>query len=175
MNTVTTVTGLDIRSDHYRDVKPLQLSRKRREVMDAALLAHAQGRRDFTNNELCLILEGQLGRRVSPSDITNPINNLISAGLLAANYHHGRACSVTGSTKVRTLSVVAQQAELGLLRPAADIPASVKALGKASSGAAAPKPVADGSRVSGMPPEVRARLAAIRQAAVEAGNVGVSQ
>lgn len=116
MNTDTTLTGKDIKSDYYRGIKAKTLGEKQQQVLDAALLAHAQGQRDFTNNELCVVMQGRLGRRVVPSDITSSIEALISSGLLAANYHHGRACSITGSTKVRTLFAVARQTSLGFAK-----------------------------------------------------------
>lgn len=153
MNTHTTVTGCDIKSDHYRGLKVQRLTRKRQEVMDAALLAHAQGKLDFTANELCGVMAGQLGKRVVPSDITSSVDELIKSGLLAANYHHGRACSITGSTKVRTLYAVARQADLRLAPAKSDIQGAVSSTATASKSCAS-------SRLDTM----RARLAALQSA-----------
>lgn len=155
MNTATTLTGRDIKSDYYRGIKAKTLGEKQQQVMDAALLAHAQGQRDFTNNELCVVMQDRLGRRVVPSDITSSIEALISSGLLAANYHHGRACSITGSTKVRTLFAVARQTSLGFAKasPATHAPAN-------ANGPAAASESRSGDPLATM----RARLAAIKSA-----------
>lgn len=163
MNPDFTATGKDTKSDHYKGLKTKALSEKRQQVMDAVLLAHAQGRRDFTNNELCVVMEGQLGRRVIPSDITSTITDLISTGLLAADYRHGRACSITGSTKVRTLFAVARQAGLGFVKARPDTYAAAKARADIARSV---MPCSE-ARTSGMPPEVRAKLAALRQAAAQ--------
>jgi hypothetical protein len=159
MNTDTATTSRAVQSDNYKAMSAAKLSAGQQRVMNAVLLAHARRQRDLSLPEICLVMEEQLGRRVASNDISGRITELVTAGILRRT--ESRACSVTGKD-CNPVFAVAKQAELGLA-----VKARANAYGAAKARADITRsatPASD-SRVSGMPPEVRARLAAIRQAA----------
>ena len=164
MDTCVTVTGRDIQSDNFKAMSAAKLSRQEQLVMNAVRLGHARRRLDLTNNEICLVMEEQLGRRVASNDISGRITELVTDGVLMRA--ESRACSVTGKDCTPVFAV-AKQAELGLA-----VKATANAYGAAKARAAVDRrvaviPQADAAPSSGMPPEVRARLAAIKAAATQ--------
>lgn len=162
MDTTTTVTSRDVQSDNYKRLTASRLSAGQQRVMNAVLLAHARGRRDLSTTEICLVMEEQLGRRVASNDISGRITELVTAGILARR-GESRACSVTGGI-CNPVFAVAKQAELGLaVNARSDIHGAAKSRADIPRSAA---PVSE-PRTSGPSPEIRARLAAIRQAAAQ--------
>lgn len=159
MNTHTAVTSRDIQSDNYKAMSAAKLSAGQQRVMNAVLLAHARRQRDLSLPEICLVMEEQLGRRVASNDISGRITELVTAGILMRA--ESRACSVTGKD-CHPVFAVAKQADLGLA-----VKSTANAYGASKARADITRSVtpASESRASGMPPEVRAKLAAIRQAA----------
>lgn len=109
MHTPTTVTSRDIQSDNFKAMSAAQLSRQEQLVMNAVRLGHARRRRDLTNNEICLLMEEQLGRRVSANQISGRITSLVAGRHLARGER--RACTVTGGSALPVYAV-ARQAEL---------------------------------------------------------------
>ena len=158
MNTHTADTSRAVQSDNYKRMTAAKLSRGQQLVMNAVLLAHARRQRDLSTTEICLVMEEQLGRRVASNDISGRITELVTAGVLMRA--ESRACRVTGKD-CNPVFAVAKQAELGLVKARAAVASRVT-------------PASD-SRASGMPPEVRARLAAIKAAAITTNKQGVSQ
>ena len=108
MPTPTTVTSRDIQSDNFKAMSAAQLSRQEQLVMNAVRVGHARRRRDLTNNEICLLMEEQLGRRVSANQISGRLTSLIAGGHLARGER--RACSVTGSGAFPVYAVARQAA-----------------------------------------------------------------
>ena len=161
MSTSTYAASRAVQSDNYKAMSAAKLSAGQQRVMNAVLLAHARRQRDLSTPEICLVMEEQLGRRVASNDISGRITELVTAGILRRA--ESRACSVTGKD-CNPVFAVAKQAELGLA-----VKATANACGaaKAHADIARSATPASDSRVSGMPPEVRARLAAIRQAAAQ--------
>lgn len=160
MHTHTAVSSRDVQSDNYKRLTAAKLSAGQQRVMNAVLLAHARHRRDLSTTEICLVMEEQLGRRVASNDISGRITALVAAGVLARA--EPRSCSVTGA-KCNPVFAVARQADLGLVKARTDIHATS---GARAAVARNVQPASE-ARTSGMPPEVRAKLAAIRQAAVQ--------
>ena len=109
MHTPTTVTSRDIQSDNFKAMSAAQLSRQEQLVMNAVRLGHARRRRDLTNNEICLLMEEQLGRRVSANQISGRITSLVAGRHLARGER--RACTVTGGSALPVYAV-ARQVEL---------------------------------------------------------------
>ncbi len=164
MDTHTAATGRAVQSDNYKRMTAAKLSRMQQLVMNAVLLAHARRQRDLSTTEICLVMEEQLGRRVASNDISGRITELVTDGVLMRA--ESRACSVTGKDCTPVFAV-AKQAELGLA-----VKATANAYGAAKARAAVDRrvaviPQADAAPSSGMPPEVRARLAAIKAAATQ--------
>ena len=110
MDTYATVSGRDIKSDNFKAMSAAKLSRQEQLVMNAVRLGHARHRRDLTNNEICLLMEEQLGRRVSANQISGRITSLVAGNHLARGER--RVCTVTGSSGGRPVYVVARQAAL---------------------------------------------------------------
>ena len=108
MHTHTAVTSRDIQSDNFKAMSAAQLSRQEQLVMNAVRLGHARRRRDLTNNEICLLMEEQLGRRVSANQISGRITSLVAGRHLARGER--RACSVTGSSALPVYAVARQAA-----------------------------------------------------------------
>lgn len=106
MNTDTTVTSRAIQSDNFKAMSAAQLSRQEQLVMNAVRLGHARRRRDLTNNEICLLMEEQLGRRVSANQISGRITSLVAGRHLARGER--RACSVTGGSALPVYAVARQ-------------------------------------------------------------------
>ena len=157
MNTSTTVTSRDIQSDNFKRLTAGQLSRAEQLVMNAVLLGHARRQRDFSLNELCLVMEEQLGRRVNPNGISGRVTSLVDSGRLARA--ESRACSVTGKP-CNPVFAVARQVDLRLVPARPDIRTATPAPASTSTGQ-----VASQARSSGVPPEVRAKLAALKLSA----------
>lgn len=160
MDTRTAITSRDVQSDNYKRLTAAKLSAGQQRVMNAVLLAHARGQRTLSNPEICLVMEEQLGRRVSSNDFSGRVTELVTAGVLARA--EPRACSVTGA-KCNPVYAVARQADLGLVKARPDIHAAARARGDVARNVLP----ASEARASGMPPEVRAKLAVIRQAAAQ--------
>lgn len=111
MHTHTAVTSRDIQSDNFKAMSAAKLTRGEQLVMNAVRLAHARRRRDLSLNEICLVMEEQLGKRVNPNGISGRVTSLVASRQLARA--EPRACSVTGAT-CAPVYAVAQQAGLGL-------------------------------------------------------------
>ncbi len=161
MDTRSTVTSRDVQSDNFKALTAAKLSRAEQLVMNAVLLAHARRQRDLSLNEICRVMEEQLGRRVNPNAISGRVTSLVDRRRLARA--EPRACSVTG-VKCAPVFAVAKQAELTLAKR---VELGVVKARPDVHGAAQAAPIARNPGPSGMPPEVRARLAAIRQAAAQ--------
>lgn len=111
MHTHTTPASRDIQSDNFKAMSAAQLSRQEQLVMNAVRLGHARRRRDLSLNEICLVMEEQLGKRVNPNGISGRVTSLVASRRLARG--PARACSVTGA-KCNPVFAVAQQAGLGV-------------------------------------------------------------
>jgi hypothetical protein len=111
MHTHTAVTSRDIQSDNFKAMSAAKLTRGEQLVMNAVRLAHARRRRDLSLNEICLVMEEQLGKRVNPNGISGRVTSLVASRRLARG--PARACSVTGA-KCNPVFAVAQQAGLGV-------------------------------------------------------------
>lgn len=111
MHTDTTVTSRDIQSDNFKAMSAAKLTRGEQLVMNAVRLAHARRRHDISLNELCLVMEEQLGRRINPNGISGRVTSLVASRRLARA--QARACSVTGA-QCKPVFAVAQQAGLGV-------------------------------------------------------------
>ena len=160
MNTDTTVTSRAVQSDNFKAMSAARLTRGEQLVMSAVVLAHARHRRDLSLNEICLVMEEQLGKRVNPNGISGRVTSLVASGRLGRA--EPRACSVTG-VKCAPVFAVAKQAGLGFVKVKSDI----RAVAQARADIARSVTPASDNRTSGMPPEVRAKLAALRQAAAQ--------
>lgn len=159
----TSITGRDIRSDNFKGLTAAHLTRAEQLVMSAVSLGHARGDRSLSLNELCNLMEKQLGKRVNPNTISGRVTSLVASGRLGRA--EPRACSVTGA-KCQPVFAVARQADLGLARPKADIRgAAAKACADAARSPTVARTQADTACVGGIPPEVRAKLAAIKLSA----------
>lgn len=154
----TTVTSRDIQSDNFKAMTARQLSAAEQRVMNAVLLGHARGQRSFSLNELCSLMEQQLGKRVNPNGISGRVTSLVASGRLART--EPRACSVTGA-KCEPVYAVARQAELGAYQARTAQPSAAPAAAPAAPQAAGT------ARSGGVPPEVRARLAALKASAAQ--------
>lgn len=165
MNTPTTVTSRAVQSDNFKALTAAKLTLGEQRVMNAVLLAHGRHQRDLSLNELCNVMEEQLGKRINPNGISGRVTSLVASGRLARA--ESRACSVTGAN-CNPVFAVARQADLGLARPKADIHgAAAKVRVDVARSPVAGRPQTDTARVGGMPPEVRARLAAIKAEAAQ--------
>ena len=100
-----------IQSDNFKALTAAKLSRGEQLVMNAVLLAHARRRPDISLNELCLVMEEQLGQRINPNGISGRVTSLVASRRLARA--EPRACSVTGA-KCAPVYAVARQTGLGL-------------------------------------------------------------
>lgn len=158
MNTSTHDASRAVQSDNFKALTAAKLTRAEQLVMNAILLGHARRRRDFSLNEICTLMEEQLGERVNPNSISGRVTSLVASHRLARA--EPRACSVTGA-KCNPVFAVARQAELGTVTAKADI------YGAARARADIARSVLPDSeaRTSGPSPEIRARLAAIKAAA----------
>lgn len=150
-----------VQSDNFKGLTAAKLTQKEQQVMNAVLLGHARRHRDFSLNELCALMEEQLGDRVNPNGISGRVTSLVASGRLARA--EARACSVTGA-KCQPVFAVARQAELGIVQAKSDIHGAARARAAIERRVAViQQPAA--APASGMPPEVRAKLAAIKAAA----------
>jgi hypothetical protein len=167
MHTDTPITGRDIRSDNFKGLTAGKLRRSEQLVMSAVLQAHAQRQRDLSLNEICLVMEKQqLGKRITPNAISGRVTSLVDSGRLARG--PVRACSVTGA-KCAPVFAVARQADLSLALAKPDIPPATRAGANVDRPAAQVSPQANATRSSGMPPEVRAYIAARKAEAAAQG------
>ena len=172
MHTHTAVSSRDVQSDNYKRLTAAKLTRAEHLVMNAILLGHARRRRDFSLNEICNLMEEQLGERVNPNSISGRVTSLVASHRLARA--EPRACSVTGA-KCNPVFVVAHQAQLNLprvveighVKARADIHGAAWARNAVESRSAAAGSPPEAARTNGPSPEIRARLAAIRQAAAQ--------
>lgn len=172
MNTSTHDASRAVQSDNFKGLTAAKLTRAEHLVMNAILLGHARRRRDFSLNEICNLMEEQLGERVNPNSISGRVTSLVASHRLARA--EPRACSVTGA-KCNPVFAVAHQAQLNLPRQVeighvkakADIHGAAQARAAIESRAAAAGSQSEAARTSGPSPEIRARLAAIRQAAAQ--------
>lgn len=158
MHTHTAVTSRDIQSDNFKAMSAAKLTRGEQLVMNAVRLAHARRRRDLSLNEICLVMEEQLGKRVNPNGISGRVTSLVASRRLARG--PARACSVTGA-KCEPVYAVARQAELGAYQARTAQPSAAPAAAPAAPQAAGT------ARSGGVPPEVRARLAALKESAAQ--------
>ncbi len=163
MSTSTHPASRAVQSDNFKRLTAAKLSRAEQLVMNAVLLGHARRQRDFSLNELCLVMEEQLGRRVNPNGISGRVTSLVDSGRLARA--ESRACSATGA-KCQPVFAVARQAELGIAQAKSDIHGAARARAAVERRAAVSQQT-EAATSSGMPPEVRAKLAAIKAAAVQ--------
>ena len=124
MDTRSTVTSRDVQSDNFKGLTAAKLTRAEQLVMNAVLLAHARRRRDLSLNEICLVMEEQLGKRVNPNSISGRVTSLVASRRLARA--EPRACGVTGA-KCQPVYAVARQTELGFPQAKSDIHGAVQA------------------------------------------------
>lgn len=149
-----------VQADNFKALTAAKLTLGEQRVMNAVLLAHGRRQRDLSLNELCSVMEEQLGKRINPNGISGRVTSLVASGRLARA--ESRACSVTGAN-CHPVFAVARQADLGLVKARVDIHTTTKAR---AAVACSVMPSSE-ARTSGMPPEVRAKLAALRQAAAQ--------
>ena len=109
MNPSTPVASRDISSDNFQRMTAAKLSRGQQLVMNAVLLAHSRRRRDLSGNEICLVMEEQLGKRVNPNEVSPRVLELVKIGRLARAL--ARPCSVTGA-KCSPVYALARRSEL---------------------------------------------------------------
>ncbi len=109
MTPQTPVASRDISSDNFQRMSAAKLTRAEQLVMNAVLLAHARQRRDLSLNEICRVMEEQLGKRVNPNSISGRVTLLVKTGRLARA--PARPCSVTGAN-CAPVYIPARRAEL---------------------------------------------------------------
>lgn len=111
MSTSTHAASRGIQSDNFKALTARKLSEAEQRVLHAVRLGHARGQSDLSLTEICLLMEEQLGRRVSSNQISGRVTSLVAGGHLARAAR--RPCSVTKAPQ-QPVYAVAKQASLSI-------------------------------------------------------------